>query len=112
MKYANYQQFNQIRLQRESQQNRADFPGSFQQNIPPTLFETGFIFGATFDRDSSGNMIGTTPSVRLDWWNFWFQEESFPTQLGKTLRMSDSPERKTVPDFLICRLGASSHRRL
>jgi len=80
--YANYQDFNQIRLQRESQQNQADFPGSFQQNIPPTLFETGFIFGATFDRDSSGNMIGSTPSARLDWWNYWFQEESFPTQLG------------------------------
>lgn len=27
-------------------------------------------------------MVGSTPVVRLDWWNFWFQEESFPTQLG------------------------------
>lgn len=27
-------------------------------------------------------MKGSTPSVGLDWWNFWFQEESFPTQLG------------------------------
>lgn len=79
---ANYQQFNEIRLQRESIQNQQDFPGWFQQNIPPTLLETGFIFGATFDRDSSGNMVGTTPVVRLDWWNFWFQAESFPTQLG------------------------------
>ncbi|KAI7237008.1 hypothetical protein KC330_g3443 [Hortaea werneckii] len=82
VKRANYQDFNQIRLQRESQQNIDDFAGWFQQNIPPTLFETGFIFGATFDRDSKGNMIGTTPSVRLDWWDFWFREESFPTQLG------------------------------
>ncbi|RMY93848.1 hypothetical protein D0862_09111, partial [Hortaea werneckii] len=82
VKRADYQDFNQIRLQRESQQNINDFPGWFQQNIPPTLFETGFIFGATFDRDSKGNMIGDTPSVRLDWWDFWFREESFPTQLG------------------------------
>ncbi|KAF7190368.1 Chloroperoxidase [Pseudocercospora fuligena] len=79
---ANYQQFNEIRLQRESIQNKTDWPGWFQQNIPPTLFETGFIFGATFDRDSKGNMIGSVPMVRLDWWNFWFSEESFPTQLG------------------------------
>lgn len=79
---ADYQDFQQIRLQRESQQNQADFPGTFQQNIPPTLFEVGFIFGATFDRNSTGCMIGTTPQVRLDWWNFWFSEESFPTQLG------------------------------
>ncbi|KAK0267441.1 hypothetical protein LTR35_016283 [Friedmanniomyces endolithicus] len=79
---ANYQQFNEIRLQRESIQNQRDFPGWFQQNVPPTLFETGFIFGATFDRDSSGKMKGSTPMARLDWWNFWFSEESFPTQLG------------------------------
>nr|POE62937.1 chloroperoxidase [Quercus suber] len=81
-KLANYQDFNQIRLQRTSQQYQADFPGSFQQNIPVQVFEVGFIFGATFDRDSKGNMVGATPSVRLDWWNFWFSEESFPTQLG------------------------------
>ncbi|KAK1809866.1 hypothetical protein LTR12_015756 [Friedmanniomyces endolithicus] len=79
---ANYRQFNEIRLQRESIQNQRDFPGWFQQNVPPTLFETGFIFGATFDRDSSGKMKGSTPMARLDWWNFWFSEESFPTQLG------------------------------
>jgi len=78
---ANYQQFNDIRLQRESIQNQRDFPGWFQQNVPPTLFETGFIFGATFDRDSSGKMKESTPMARLDWWNFWFSEESFPTQL-------------------------------
>ncbi|TKA83858.1 hypothetical protein B0A55_00163 [Friedmanniomyces simplex] len=79
---ASYQQFNEVRLQRESTQNQNDFPGWFQQNIPPTLFETGFIFGATFDRDSSGTMKESTPMARLDWWNFWFSEESFPTQLG------------------------------
>ncbi|KAK5713607.1 hypothetical protein LTR15_011307 [Elasticomyces elasticus] len=79
---ANYQQFNEIRLQRESTQNQADFPGWFQQNVPTTLFETGFIFGATFDRDSNGTMVGSIPMVRLDWWNYWFSEESFPTNLG------------------------------
>lgn len=50
VKSANYQNFQQIRLQRESQQNLHDFPGWFQENIPPTLFETGFIFGATFGK--------------------------------------------------------------
>lgn len=69
---------NAIRLERIFTQNEADFPGSFLLNLPTQLFEVGFIFGATFDRDNQGNMIGDEPLVRADWWELYVSTLPIP----------------------------------
>lgn len=76
----NIQQANEVRLQRESLAKKFDAPGWFKQSKSTTEFELGFIFAVMTDFNLADPI--NNPQVRVDWWNYWFHNESFPTPLG------------------------------
>ena len=78
MDYANA---NEFRLLRESDAMVADYPGWFTQAIPTQEFEFGFIYALVSDFDLPGYSEGE-PAIRIDWWKYWFVNESLPTPLG------------------------------
>jgi hypothetical protein len=72
---------NQIRLQTESNALVNDYLGWFVQDIPVQEGEFGFIYAVMSDPTLAGFSTGE-PSIRLDWWKYWFINESFPFPLG------------------------------
>nr|P04963.3 RecName: Full=Chloroperoxidase; AltName: Full=Chloride peroxidase; Short=CPO; Flags: Precursor [Leptoxyphium fumago]ANZ54412.1 heme-thiolate peroxidase HTP1 [Leptoxyphium fumago]CAC16733.1 chloroperoxidase [Leptoxyphium fumago] len=75
-----YADMNEIRLQRESLSNELDFPGWFTESKPIQNVESGFIFALVSDFNLPDN--DENPLVRIDWWKYWFTNESFPYHLG------------------------------
>lgn len=78
--HVNWQMANEIRLQRESLAVQDDYPNWFVENIPVQEFEFGFIFAVMGDFNLP--YVNTDPKIRVDWWRYWFINESFPTSLG------------------------------
>ena len=76
----NFQQMNEVRNQRQALSSISDKPGWFTlaQDVQET--EAGFIFAIMKDFNIPDYL--TNPQVRVEWWNFWFAYESFPTPLG------------------------------
>lgn len=78
--HLDYVQMNQVRLQRESLALQNDKPGWFLESKPIQEFEAGFIFAIMGDFNLP--QYSTHPKVRMDWWKYWFTNESFPYELG------------------------------
>lgn len=75
-----YAQMNEVRLQRESLALQNDKKGWFLESKPIQEFEAGFIFAVMGDFNLPD--YSTTPQVRVDWWRYWFHNESLPYPLG------------------------------
>jgi hypothetical protein len=78
--HVNFQQMNQIRLQRESLSMQQAYPGWFLEAKPTTEFEAGFIFSVMSDFNLSD--YSTNPQIYVPWWQFWFTNEALPYELG------------------------------
>lgn len=78
--HVNYKQMNQIRLQREALSLNNTVPGWFVESKPIQEFEAGFIFAVMGDFNLP--KYNVTPKIRVEWWNYWFTNESFPYELG------------------------------
>ena len=78
--HMNFQQAQQVRLQRESLAMLDDLTTWFTENRAVNLFEIGFIFAVMGDFNLPG--YPQTLEVRKDWWQYWFTNESFPEPLG------------------------------
>ncbi|KAI5370369.1 Putative chloroperoxidase [Septoria linicola] len=78
--HMNFQQMQQVRLQRESLSEQQAYPGWFTESIPIQEFEAGFIFGVMGDFNLP-NYI-KNPQVRVAWWKYWFSNEALPYELG------------------------------
>lgn len=71
--HMNYQQMNQVRLQREALSKKETYPGWFMESKPIQEFEAGFIFGVMGDFNLP-NYI-KNPQVKVEWWEYWFSNE-------------------------------------
>lgn len=78
--HMDYEATQKLRLVRESQAMQSDFPSWFTENLPTSGFENGFIYAVMADFNLPD--YATDPKVRVDWWKYWFYNESFPTPLG------------------------------
>lgn len=78
--HVDYEQMNQIRLQREALSLNNTRPGWFIEAKPIQEFEAGFIFAVMGDFNLPN--YNSTPTIRVDWWKYWFTNESFPYELG------------------------------
>lgn len=76
----NYQQMNQVRLQREALSKQDTYPGWFTESKPIQEFEAGFIFAVMGDFNLPNHIA--EPQVRVEWWNYWFSNEALPYELG------------------------------
>ena len=78
--HMNTQQMNEVRLQRESNSQQTDFEGWFIEQKPIQEFEAAFIFAAMSDFNLREYF--TNPQVRVEWWQYWFENEKLPYELG------------------------------
>lgn len=78
--HANYAQMNQVRLQREALSLNTTRPGRSLESKAIQEFEASFIFAVTGDFNLAN--YNTMPEIRVDWWNYWCTNESFPYHLG------------------------------
>lgn len=78
--HMDYAAAQEVRLQRESLALAGDWPTWFDESRPLMLVEIGFIYGVMTDFNLPDDV--TNPQVRVDWWKYWFHNESFPTPLG------------------------------
>jgi len=78
--HVNYAQMNQIRLQREALSLNTTRKGWFVEAKAIQEFEAGFIFAVMGDFNQPH--YNSTPEIRVDWWRYWFTNESFPYHLG------------------------------
>lgn len=77
--HINPQLANHVRTTRFTEAQADDVTGWFQRNDGGSLAEHGFILSSMHDY-STGPL--SSPSARLDWINFWFQNERLPSPLG------------------------------
>jgi hypothetical protein len=79
--HVDFTQANELRLQRTKDSLETAWPGWFTQNIPVQEFEFAYIFAVVADPELPGYLTGD-PEIRVDFWKYWFVNESFPTPLG------------------------------
>jgi len=93
--HVNFTQGNEIRLRREIDSLNTAYPGWFTENIPVQEFELAYAFAVISDPALPGYSTGF-PEIRVDFWRYWFINESFPTPLGW---LPPSPPREV--DFIL-----------